>query len=156
MRIEAEAFTEGARIPERYTADGDDVSPALSLSDLPEGTRSLAIIADDPDAPAKTWVHWLIWGIPVELTALPEGIPPAEIVDDLGGARQGKNDFDSIGYGGPAPPPGHGTHLYRFTAYALGEHIDLDAGATREALEARLEGSTLARARLTATYSREG
>jgi Raf kinase inhibitor-like YbhB/YbcL family protein len=155
MRIESEAFSEGDRIPDRYTGDGDDVSPPLSLSDLPADTRSIALIVDDPDAPAKTWVHWLIWGIPAGLTTLPEGVPPKEMVENLGGARQGKNDFDGIGWGGPAPPPGHGTHRYRFTAYALGEHIDLDAGATREALEARLEGSTLAQARLTGTYSRE-
>jgi Raf kinase inhibitor-like YbhB/YbcL family protein len=155
MRIEAKDFNDGDRIPERYTADGDDLSPALSISDLPDDARSLALIVDDPDAPAGTWVHWLIWGIPADLTAIPEDVPPDEIVEELGGARQGKNDFDAIGYGGPAPPHGHGQHRYRFTAYALREHIDLDAGATREALEARLEDATLDTARLTGTYSRD-
>jgi len=155
MRIETTAFDDGDRIPERYTGDGDDVSPSLTVSDLPEGTRSLAIIVDDPDAPNKTWVHWLVWGIPADTTTIPEDVPAAELVEELGGARQGKNDFDQIGYGGPAPPPGHGEHRYRFTAYALREHIDLDAGATRNALEERLEGATLETARLTGVYSRE-
>jgi Raf kinase inhibitor-like YbhB/YbcL family protein len=155
MRIETTAFGDGDRVPERFTEDGEDVSPPLSISDLPDGARSLALVVDDPDAPAGTWVHWLVWGIPAEVTSLPEGVPPEEVVEELGGARQGKNDFDRIGYGGPAPPPGHGQHHYRFTAYALDRHIDLDAGATREALEARLEEATLETARLTATYSRD-
>lgn len=155
MRIETTAFNDGERIPERFTGDGEDVSPPLSIADLPDGTRSLALVVDDPDAPAGTWVHWLIWGIPADTPSLPEGVPPEEIVEDLGGARQGKNDFDRLGYGGPAPPPGHGQHRYRFTAYALSEHIDLDAGATREALDGRLEDVTLSTARLTGTYSRE-
>lgn len=155
MRIETTAFDDGERIPERFTGDGEDVSPPLSISDLPDDTGSLALVVDDPDAPAGTWVHWLIWGIPADTTSLPDGVPPEEIVADLGGARQGKNDFDRLGYGGPAPPSGHGQHRYRFTAYALSEHIDLDAGATREALDARLEPVTLETARLTGTYSRE-
>lgn len=155
MRIESSAFGEGERIPERYTEDGEDLSPPLSISELPEGASTIALVVDDPDAPAGTWVHWLIWGIPADQPSLPEGVPTDEMVAELGGARQGKNDFDRIGYGGPAPPPGHGTHHYRFTAYALGEHIDLDAGAKRDALEARLADATLETARLTGTYSRE-
>lgn len=155
MRIETTAFDDGERIPDRFTGDGEDVSPPLTISDLPDDTRSLALIVDDPDAPAGTWVHWLIWGIPADLAKLPEGVATDEIVEDLGGARQGTNDFDNIGYGGPAPPPGHGQHHYRFTAYALSEHIDLDAGATREALEDRLEAAALETARLTGTYSRD-
>lgn len=155
MRIETTAFDDGDRIPDRYTEDGDDVSPPLTVSDLPEGTRSLAIVVDDPDAPTKTWVHWLVWGIPADTSSIPEGVPSEGLVEELGGARQGKNDFDRIGYGGPAPPSGHGEHRYRFTAYALREHIDLDPGATREALEERLEGSTLETARLTGIYSRD-
>lgn len=155
MRIETTAFSDGERIPDRFTGDGEDVSPPLSISDLPDGTSSLALVVDDPDAPAGTWVHWLIWGIPADLTSLPEGVPAEEILEDLGGARQGTNDFDRLGYGGPAPPPGHGRHRYRFTAYALSEHIDLDAGARRDALDARIEPVTLGTARLTGTYSRE-
>ncbi len=155
MRIQSSAFEDGARIPERYTGDGDDVSPPLSIQDLPEGTASIALIVDDPDAPRGTWVHWLIWGIPADRPELPEGVPADGLVEELAGARQGKNDFDQIGYGGAAPPPGHGTHHYRFTAYALSEHIDLDAGATRNALETRLDDVTLETATLTGTYSRD-
>ncbi|MFP4624109.1 MAG: YbhB/YbcL family Raf kinase inhibitor-like protein [Gemmatimonadota bacterium] len=155
MRIISSAFAEGDRIPEEFTGEGADRSPPLEIADAPDGTRSFALIVDDPDAPTRTWVHWLIWGIPAELTEIPEGVPRDEIVESLGGARQGRNDFDDIGYGGPMPPPGHGTHHYRFTVYALDETIDLDAGAKREALESAMEGRTLATARLTGTYERD-
>jgi Raf kinase inhibitor-like YbhB/YbcL family protein len=154
MRIESRAFQDGGRIPERYTGDGEGLSPPLAISGLPEGTRSIAVVVDDPDAPRGTWVHWLVWGIPADQGSIPEGVPTEPIVPELGGARQGKNDFGELGYGGPAPPRGHGAHHYRFTAHALGEHIDLDAGATRDALEERLKEATLATARVTGTYSR--
>lgn len=154
MKITSSAFDDGERIPEEYTRDGADRSPPLRVSDLPDGTRTLAMIVDDPDAPGRTWVHWLIWGIPEGQREIPEGVPEDNIVDSLGGARQGKNDFDDVGYGGPEPPVGHGTHHYRFTAYALRETIDLDAGAKREALERAMEGRILDTARLTGTYER--
>lgn len=154
MRIRSSAFQEGDEIPEQYTRDGADRSPPLVVEDVPEGATSLAVVADDPDAPAGTWVHWLIWGIPADHPTLPEDVPTEGVVETLGGARQGKNDFGHIGYGGPEPPRGHGTHHYRFTAYALSEHVDLDAGATREALEAAMADRTVATARLTGTYER--
>lgn len=154
MKITTSAFSEGDRIPKEYTGEGADRSPALKIEAVPEEARSLALIVDDPDAPNKTWVHWLIWGIPVDRTELPEGVPGDEVVESLGGARQGRTDFDDIGYGGPMPPVGHGTHHYRFTAYALDQHIDLDAGATRDALESAMEGHVLETARLTGTYER--
>jgi Raf kinase inhibitor-like YbhB/YbcL family protein len=154
MRIDT-PFDDGDRIPRRYTADGENVSPPVTIAELPEGTRSLALVVDDPDAPAGTWVHWLIWGIPADRPWLPEGVPAEAVVEEVGGARQGRNDFDAVGYGGPAPPRGHGEHRYRFTAYALREHIDLDAGATREALEERLADAVLETARVSGVYSRD-
>ena len=154
MKITSSAFEDGDRIPTEYAREGAEQSPPLAMRDLPAETRSLALICDDPDAPGTTWVHWLLWGVPGDQEEIPGGVPNAEIVEDLGGARQGKNDFDEIGYGGPEPPEGHGTHHYRFTAYALSETIDLDAGATREALESAMEGCILDSARITGTYER--
>lgn len=154
MRITSSAFENDQAIPETYTCDGDDTSPPLTFHDVPEDARTLALIADDPDAPGQVWVHWLAWGLPADTTELPAGVPADEIVEELGGMRQGGNDFDRVGYGGPCPPPGHGTHHYRFTLYALDRHIDLDAGASREALEGRLEGRIVAEARLVGTYER--
>lgn len=154
MEITSTAFGEGERIPEKYTGEGEDVSPPLAVSGIPDEARTLALVVDDPDAPGKTWVHWLIWGIPADRSEIPEGVPGDEIVGPLGGARQGKTDFDDVGYGGPMPPPGHGVHHYRFTVYALDRHIDLDAGAKREALERSMEGCIVDEARLTGTYER--
>src|ERR1017187_5501305 len=98
------AFADGGGIPKKYTCDGADVSPALNWNDAPAGTQSFALIADDPDAPAGTWVHWVIYDLPASARGLPEGVPKQEIVQ--GGGYQGRNDFGRIGYGGPCPPPG--------------------------------------------------
>lgn len=155
MEITSSAFHEGERIPKMYTGEGADMSPPLAIEDVPQGTGSLTLIVDDPDAPARTWVHWLIWNIPGGRTAIPEDVPREESVGMLGGAAQGLNDFGEIGYGGPMPPPGHGTHHYRFTVYALSDELQLEPGADREALDAAMEGKTLATARLIGTYERE-
>ena len=155
MKITSTAFGDGERIPQEFTGEGADRSPPLRIEDVPDGAEQLALIVDDPDAPNKTWVHWLAWGIPADRTELPEGVPASEVVDSLGAARQGTNDFDRIGYGGPLPPPGHGTHHYRFTAYALDRALDLDPGARRDELERALESATMETARLTGTYERE-
>ncbi len=114
----------------------------------------MALVVDDPDAPARTWVHWLIWGIPADRGEIPAGVPTGDVVGSLGGARQGTNDFGEIGYGGPMPPRGHGTHHYRFTAYALSGALELPPGAGRAELDSALEGRTLETARLTGTYER--
>lgn len=154
MRITSTAFDDGNPVPVKHTCDGDDTSPPLVFEDVPEDARSLALIVDDPDAPGKVYVHWLAWGMPADIGGLPASVPTDEVVEEIEGLRQGKNDFDRLGYGGPCPPPGHGTHRYRFTLYALDQHIDLDAGATREALEGRLEGRILSEAQLVGTYER--
>jgi Raf kinase inhibitor-like YbhB/YbcL family protein len=154
MKITSTAFADGETIPEEYTRDGADMSPPLMLEDVPEEARSLALIVDDPDAPGQVWVHWLVWGISPEQEEIPEGVPPDDVVDALGAVHQGTNDFGEIGYGGPQPPRGHGPHHYRFTAHAIGETLDLDAGATRDELEAAMEGFVLETARLTGVYER--
>lgn len=154
MRIESRVFGDGERIPKEYSREGADRSPPLAISEVPEEARSLALIVDDPDAPNRTWVHWLAWGIPVDAGELPADLPKGGVVESFEGIRQGKNDFDELGWGGPMPPRGHGPHHYRFTAYALRERLDLDAGATREALEQAMEGRILETARVVGTYER--
>lgn len=145
------ALVAGAAIPRRFTCDADDRSPALAWSGAPAETQSLALIVDDPDAPAGTWTHWLLWNLPARATLLPEDTPKIELLDN--GARQGLNDFKRIGYGGPCPPPGK-PHRYFFKLYALGSRLDLKPGATKAALEAALQPHILAQTQLMATYGR--
>lgn len=155
MKISSTAFGDGDPIPEEYTRDGADKSPPLLLEDVPDETRTIALVMDDPDAPGQTWVHWLIWGIPADRDEIPEDVPQDDIVEALGDARQGMNDFDEVGYGGPEPPRGHGPHRYRFTAFAVAEALELDSGATRDELEAAIDPYVLDTALLTGIYERE-
>ena len=150
------AFKNDERIPKTYTGEGKDVSPPLAWADPPAGTQSLALICDDPDAPRGTWDHWLIWNLPADLRQLPEGVPQTETVADLGGARQGRNSWltHNIGYRGPMPPPGHGTHHYHFALYALGTTLDLKAGADKKTLQKAMQGHVLGEGKLIGTYSR--
>jgi Raf kinase inhibitor-like YbhB/YbcL family protein len=150
MRIESAAFSEGALIPRRHTCDGEDVSPPLSWSGVPEGAKSLALICDDPDAPGKTWVHWVLFNLPPGTRELPEGVPARANLS--GGGMQGTNDFRKLGYGGPCPPGG--THRYLFKLYALDAELALPAGATKAELEGAIEGHVLGQATLTGKYSR--
>ncbi|MDX1673015.1 MAG: YbhB/YbcL family Raf kinase inhibitor-like protein, partial [Balneolaceae bacterium] len=106
--IGSTAFNEGDAIPEKYTCDGEDISPPLSWNGAPEGTVSYALVSDDPDAPGQTWVHWVIYNLPATVSELREQVPTDKKLDN--GALQGKNDFGNIGYGGPCPPGG--THRY--------------------------------------------
>jgi Raf kinase inhibitor-like YbhB/YbcL family protein len=139
------AFKEGAQVPARHTCEGDDVSPPLEWSGAPDGAASLALTVDDPDAPSGTFVHWLGWGIDPQAEKLIEGeSPPAE----------GTNGFGTTGYRGPCPPPGHGPHRYFFRLYALDVAPDLTSGASREELDAAMDGHVLATAELVGTYER--
>lgn len=151
IQLTSSGFAEGAAIPRKYTCDGANVSPPLKWTDAPQGTRSLALIADDPDAPAGTWVHWVLYAIPPSVTELPEGVPATEAV--LDGARQGINDFRRIGYGGPCPPRGN-AHRYFFKIYALDTALTLKAGATKGDLIRAMEGHILAQGQLMGTYQR--
>ncbi|HTD70302.1 MAG TPA: YbhB/YbcL family Raf kinase inhibitor-like protein [Gemmatimonadales bacterium] len=147
------AFTDGAAIPVKHTCDGVDVSPLLAWSGAPAGTRSFALIADDPDAPAGSWVHWVVYNLPAAVSELPENVAKVEALD-LGGARQGRNDFRRPGYGGPCPPPGP-AHRYVFTLYALDAPLTLKAGAQRKDVETTMEGHVLGSAQLLGTYARQ-
>ena len=146
------AFRDGAAIPVKHTCDGLDVSPPLAWSGAPAGTRSFALIADDPDAPAGSWVHWVVYNLPAAVAELPENVAKVEALD-LGGARQGRNDFRRPGYGGPCPPPGP-AHRYFFTLYALDTPLTLKAGAQRKDVETAMEGHVLGSAQLLGTYAR--
>jgi Raf kinase inhibitor-like YbhB/YbcL family protein len=152
MRLSSPNLRDGASIPERFTCDGDDVSPPLVIEDIPDNARSLAIVVDDPDAPSGTFVHWLLWNLPADKREVPEGIPRDREVRQLANARQGTNDFRKIGYGGPCPP--RGEHHYRFHLYAVDDELDLNAGANRKELEQALEGHVVAEAELVGTYRR--
>ena len=151
LEIGSDSFDEGETIPVRHTCDGEDVSPPLSVEAVPAGAESLALVVDDPDAPAGTWVHWVLYGLPADLRSLPEGVAAdAEVLD---GALQGENDFGDLGWGGPCPPPGE-EHRYVFRLYALDGAPDLDSGATKEELLAAVEPMVVGEARLTGRYQR--
>lgn len=151
LQLSSPAFDEGGTIPRKYTCDGEDLSPPLNWTDVPEGTQSLALIADDPDAPAGTFVHWVLYNIPSHLTSLPEGVATSPTVDDIG--TQGVNDFRKTGYGGPCPPKGP-AHRYFFKLYALDTSLDLEPGATAADLQKAMEGHILARGELMGRYRR--
>lgn len=146
------AFENGGFIPEEYTADGKDISPPLIFENVPAEAETLAVIVDDPDAPNGTFTHWLIWNIPADVNQIPKDVEKNEEVKELNGALQGKNDFNELGYLGPAPPSG--VHTYRFYLYALDDQLDLKAGADKETLLEAMEGHVLQKAVLKGEYTR--
>jgi Raf kinase inhibitor-like YbhB/YbcL family protein len=150
IKIESAAFKEGSMIPVKHTCDGEDVSPSLKWGDLPTGTKSIALISDDPDAPVGTWVHWVLYNLPPDVRALPENIPPKKTLEN--GAVHGTNDFKRPGYGGPCPPGG--THRYFFKIYALDKKMDLAPGATKAQLVKAMEGHILDSGQLMGKYKR--
>ena len=145
FQLRSSAFEHGDPIPQAYSCEGDDRSPPLSWSGTPEGTRSLALIVDDPDAPPGTFVHWVGWGIDPSAAGLDEGEAPA---------FEGENGFERTGYGGPCPPPGHGRHRYFFHLNALDADPEVSSGADREELEKAIKGHVLGTAELMGGYER--
>lgn len=155
VKVTSSAFEAGQPIPRKFTGEGQDVSPPLSWSNLPDGTKELALICDDPDAPRpQPWVHWLIYKMPPQTRGLPEGVPPEKTLREPAGAMQGINSFDKIGYGGPMPPPGHGIHHYHFKLYALSRPLDVQPGIDKEALLAAMGGAVIGEGELVGTYER--
>ncbi len=150
LTLSSSAFTEGAAIPALYTCEGNDTSPPLAWTDPPAGTKSLAFISDDPDAPGKTWVHWVLYNVPPSARMLSAGFPTTQELPD--GTRQGITDFGRTGYGGPCPPSG--THRYYFKLYALDTMLSLSSGATKAQVESAMNGHILAHAQLMGTYRR--
>lgn len=146
MKIESEAFSNNQFIPKKYTCDGEDINPPLKISEVPQGTKSLVLIVDDPDAPMGTWVHWTVWNIPPDISDIPENTVPQ-------GAIEGMTDFGRPGYGGPCPPSG--VHRYFFKLYALDTTLELDSSATKRDLEKAMEGHILEKAELIGLYQRQ-
>ena len=148
IKLTSTAFKEGEAIPRGYTCDGANVSPPLEWMGVPKTAKTIALIADDPDAPAGTWVHWVLYNLAAEGLGLIENTPQTETLTD--GGVQGKNDFGKIGYGGPCPPSG--THRYFFKFYALDSELPLKPGATKAEVEKAMEGHIVGQAQLMGTY----
>lgn len=144
MKIYSSNFNNGERIPDCYTCQGDDYNPPLFIEDLPDNTKTIALVVDDPDSAGKPWIHWLIWNIPASNPIINEASVPAEAV-------QGVNDFGKIGYGGPCPS--QGLHHYRFTAYALDVELSLTTGAMLKELEEAMFNHIIDKATYTGNYS---
>ncbi len=151
LQITSAAFSAGETIPKKFTCDGPDVSPKLTWNESPAKTQSFALIMDDPDAPVGTWVHWVLFDLPADTKELSEGVAKQDQLSN--GARQGRNDFGKIGYGGPCPPPGK-PHRYFFKLYALDSKLNLKAGATKADVERAMKGHILAQAELIGKYGR--
>jgi len=154
FRIQSPAFSSNGNIPTLYTCDGQDISPPLSWSMAPEGTKSLLLIVDDPDAPdpaapRMTWVHWLLYNLPPNSTGLPEKVSPAGLP---AGTKEGINDWKRTGYGGPCPPIGR--HRYFFKLYALDVALPDLNKPTKALLEKTMQGHVLSMAELVGTYQR--
>lgn len=145
LKISSPAFAQNGEIPAKYTCDGADLSPPLQIENVPGGAKSLALIVDDPDAPAGTWAHWVVWNIPAATSRIGENaVPP--------GAGQGKTDFGRNNYGGPCPPSG--THRYFFKLYVLNALLDLGPATTKKGLERAMEGHVIAKAELIGLYGK--
>lgn len=151
FELACSAFNEGELIPKKHTCEGEDLSPPLRWNHPPPGTRSFVLIADDPDAPGRTWVHWVFYNIPLDLRGLAEGIPTQETLPN--GAQQGLNDSQEIGYGGPCPPPGK-PHRYYFKLYALDCVLALKSRATKAQVIDAMQGHVLAEASLMGRFAR--
>jgi len=150
FQLVSPAFSEGGLIPALHTCEGADLSPALEWSGEPQGTKSFALIVDDPDAPFRTWNHWLVHDISPTVHSLAQGQKPNQV------GKSGINDFNKAGYGGPCPPRGHGLHRYFFRLQALDvESLGLPSGARRGDLDRGLKGHVLAEARLMGRYERK-
>jgi Raf kinase inhibitor-like YbhB/YbcL family protein len=155
IQITSTAFSSGQPIPAKYSCEGSDISPPLKW--IPQGgtpgtIKSFALIADDPDAPVGTWVHWVLYDLPANATGLPEDVAKTQFVSN--GAKQGLNGWPRLGYGGPCPPPGK-PHRYFFKLYALDRMLDLKPGATKKDLLKAMEGHVLAEGQLMGTYQRK-
>ncbi len=158
MTISSAAFKHGERIPERFTGEGDDVSPPLQWKGVPAGTKQFVLICDDSDAPSpQPWVHWVLYGVPATTTGLIEGLPTTEKLDVPPGALQGKNSWSlgvTTGYRGPMPPAGHGLHHYHFRLYALDHEFDFEPGLEKRTVVSAIAGHILAEAEIVGTYER--
>ena len=154
MKLSSPAFAEGKPVPDKNARDHADLSPELSWSGAPEGTKSFALVCDDADAPRPTpWVHWVYFDIPASAAGLPEGVAKDERPKT--GGVQGRNDYGDVGWGGPQPPRGHGVHHYEFRLSALDTLLNLPPGSTKDEVEKAMRGHVLALAKTMGTYRRD-
>jgi len=151
FELTSSTFKRNDAIPKENTCDGSDISISLKWNEAPERTKSFALIADDPDAPRGTWVHWVLYDIPADIRELSGGVGHQESLQN--GAKQGKNDFGKVGYGGPCPPAGP-AHHYHFKLYALDRMTGLRAKATKQQLLDAMKGHVLGETELIGTYKR--
>lgn len=151
LQLSSPAFPSQGEIPRVHTYDGEDRSPPLSWTGAPPGTKSYALIVDDPDAPSGTFVHWVAFNIPASEQGMPAGVQHRG--DMTEGTLQGRNDFDRLGWGGPSPPPGK-PHRYVFKLYALDDKLSLPPGATKAEVERAMRGHVLDEAQLVGRYGR--
>lgn len=151
LTISSPSFPSEGNIPKKFTCDGADVSPRLTWTEPPAGTKSFALLVDDPDAPAGNWNHWTLWNLPAGARGLPEGISRQESLPD--GSQQGKNDFRKTGYNGPCPPPGK-PHRYYFKLFALDRKLDVKGDAAKRDLESAMKGHVLGQAEWMGRYGR--
>jgi Raf kinase inhibitor-like YbhB/YbcL family protein len=152
MKLSSTAFAEGAMLPPRFTCDGNGVSPPLEWKDIPDGTQAFALICEDPDAPTGVFTHWLLYNLPAGTRELGEGIPGDEVLSI--GARQGRNSFGDVGYGGACPPKGDREHRYIFKLHALDTDLAVEPGASRDQLLTTMRDHVLADAQLMGKYKR--
>jgi Raf kinase inhibitor-like YbhB/YbcL family protein len=151
LSISSPSFSSGGDIPKKFTCDGADISPQLAWTEPPQGTKSFALLVDDPDAPVGNWNHWTLWNLPASASGLAEGISKEASLPD--GSQQGKNDFRKTGYNGPCPPPGK-PHRYYFKLFALDTKLDLKSGSSKRELESTMKGHVLAQAEWMGRYGR--
>ena len=151
LAVSSPSFQDGGEIPKKFTCTDADVSPELEWVAIPTGTQSLALIADDPDAPAGTWTHWVLFDLPAETKSLPENVSKQDELPN--GARQGRNDFRKIGYGGPCPPTGK-PHRYFLKLYALDRKLGLKPGVSKSEVEQAMQGHILAQGELMGKFQR--
>lgn len=154
--LSSPSFEGGGPIPQTFTCDGQNVSPAVDIADPPSATEAFALVVDDPDAPrSDPFVHWILWNVPGDTQRIPVNVPQTETVEELGGARQGTNDAGSVGYTGPCPPVDDSPHRYRFVLYALDRTLSVEVGATRDDLSGPLAERQLDTTTLVGTYARQ-
>ena len=151
MKVTSKAFQDGGMIPKQYTCDGANISPPIAWDSVPEKTKSIALIADDPDAPGKTWIHWVAFNIPASAHEIPENVPAQENIS--GGGKQGTNDFKKVGYGAPCPPSGS-AHRYYFKLFALDTELTQDSSATKDQLLKAMDGHVLGDGQLMGKYQK--
>jgi Raf kinase inhibitor-like YbhB/YbcL family protein len=155
LTLSSSSFRNNQPMPAKFSCEGEDSSPSLKWEGAPSGTKSFALICDDPDAPGGTWIHWVAYAIPANITEFPENVAKTDTVAGLAGMKQGVNDFGKVGYGGPCPPRGHGVHHYHFRLYALDTELKLVPRIKRQQLDAAMKGHILAQTEWVGTYQRD-